>query len=317
MATIKDIARLAGVGIGTVSRVINGGEKVKASTLEKVLEAAESLNYRPNRTARSLVMGLEETVTLGVVLPAGNRSLHFEILKGIHTYIMENTCNLMIFSLGTDRKTAFQRILKSSIHGLLALDLVLTEPEEKALKMARIPYVYLDNDVPLQSSIHINNRLGGVIAAEHLISRGCKKVAYVGADPAPQSQKEQLHGFKKELNDKGINLEMEIYAPLGDIFGYNETRKILTETEVDGIFFSSDEFAFGAFRVFREAGVGLAIIGYGDLPTSRILALSSVRQPSHNLGFEGCAILVELIQEGSMEHILKRELQPEYMPRKS
>lgn len=317
MATIKDIAKLAGVGIGTVSRVINGGEKVKAETLDRVMKAAESLNYRPNRTARSLVMGAEETLTFGVVMPGGNRIVHFEILKGIHSYIMDTGSNLMIFNLLSERSQSFDRILKSNIHGLLAVDVIFDEVEERALKMARIPFVYLDNDVPLQSSIHINNILGGTIAAEHLISRGAKKLAYMGAEPTSTTQRDQLEGFILEINYRECELVHKVFCPMGDIFGYNETKKILTETEADGIFYSSDEFAFGAFRVFREAGMGLPIIGYGDLPTSRILALSSVRQPSHNLGYEGCEILHELIEVGTTDSIIKRELQPEYMPRKS
>jgi len=280
------------------------------------MKAAEALNYRPNRVARNLVRGVQDPFVFGVALPGGSHSLHFEILKGVHTFIIETGLNLMIFNFGMDRETSFRKILSSNINGLLALDTTFDEGEEKALRLARIPIIYLNNHVPNQSSLFINNTLGGELAADHLINKGAKHLAFVGVDQAPPGQREQYEGFVNRVVERGGSVDFESYVPLGDVFGYNETKKILTQTEIDGIFYASDEFAFGAFRVFREAGMGIPIIGYGDLPTSRILSLSSVRQPSHNLGYEGCQLLDELLHEDS-DQIIEKELQPEYMPRKS
>jgi DNA-binding LacI/PurR family transcriptional regulator len=292
------------------------GEKVKDTTQERVLKAAEALNYRPNRVARNLVRGVQDPFVFGVAMPGGSHSLHFEILKGVHTFVIETGLNLQIFNFGMDRETSFKKIIGSNINGLLALDTTFNEAEERALRLARIPIIYLNNHIDGQSSIYINNVLGGEIAADHLINKGAKHVAFVGVDNAHTGQQEQFEGFRNRIIERGGSIDYESYVPLGDVFGYNESKKILTQTEIDGIFFGSDEFAFGAFRVFREAGMGIPIIGYGDLPTSRILSLSSVRQPSHNLGYEGCQILEELLQEDS-DHVVMKELQPEYMPRKS
>ena len=89
MSSIKEIAKLAGVGVGTVSRVINNSEHVTPETRRKIIDVMESLNYRPNKAARSLVRGNSTISTIGIVLPNIAHAFFFEVIKGIHSYLKE------------------------------------------------------------------------------------------------------------------------------------------------------------------------------------------------------------------------------------
>lgn len=317
MATIKDIARIAEVGIGTVSRVLNGGDKVKPETSEKILKIAEELGYRPNRIAQSLVRKLDETITVGLIIPEQIREIHWEIIKGIYHYISEKGIHLSAYKAFMLQPQKIRNLIASNVHGLLCLDLIIDEQAIKILRGARLPFVHLGKKVDDQSCISINHSKGGNLAARHLASRNVKKAAFVGLIENVDIQEPMFEGFAEECNRRNIEVVARTEVPAGDQEGYKVTRILWQRGDVDGIFFASDELAYGAFRFFREVNQGLPIIGYGDMPASKILSLSTLRYPSHNLGFLGTEKLVEIIKAGTFNEILSIELLPDLVTRKS
>jgi LacI family transcriptional regulator len=317
MATIKDIARLADVGIGTVSRVLNGGDKVKPETAERILRIAEELGYRPNRIAQSLVRKQDETVTIGLILPQQIREIHFEVIKGIYRYMTDHRIHLSAYKSNILEKGQIKELTQSNVHGLLILDFILQEEQVKILKNSRIPFLHLGQKVLDLSCISINHTKGGILAARHLASKNVHRAAFVGLLENADIQDQILEGFKEESIRRNIEIVSETNVPMGDQEGYKVTRLLWQRGDVEGIFFASDELAYGSFRFFREVNQGLPVIGYGDIPASKILSLSTVRYPSHQIGYLGAEKLVEIINAGTFNEIISIELLPDLVTRKS
>ncbi len=317
MATIKDIARIADVGIGTVSRVLNGGDKVRPETAEKILKIAEELGYRPNRIAQSLVRKLDETITVGLILPDFIREIHWEIIKGIYHFMSEKGIHLSAHKASMLQPSHIRNLIASNVHGLLFLDLSVDEQAMKILRGARLPFLNLGKKTEDQSCISINHSKGGNLAARHLASRNVKRAAFVGLAENQDIQEPLYQGFLEESARRNIEVVVQTTVPVGDQEGYKVTRILWQRGDVDGIFFASDELAYGAFRFFREVNQGLPVIGYGDMPASKILSLSTLRYPSHQVGFLGTEKLVEIIKAGTFNDVVSVELHPDLVTRKS
>lgn len=317
MATIKDIARLADVGIGTVSRVLNGGDKVKPETAQKILEIAEQLGYRPNRIAQSLVRKMDETITLGLILPRQIREIHWEVIKGIYHFMTDHGIHLSAFKAHMIEPENIKNLIVTDVHGFLMLDLTIEERSIKVLKGSRLPFLFLGREEESQSSISINHIKGGILAARHLASRNSRRAAFVGLVENEDLQDLLYKGFQEECHRRNIEVVNRTSVPAGDQEGYKITRILWQRGDVDGIFFASDELAYGAFRFFREVNQGLPVIGYGDMPASKILSLSTLRYPSHQMGYMGAEKLVEIIRAGTFNEVLSVELVPELVTRKS
>jgi len=315
--TIKDIARLAEVGIGTVSRVLNGGDKVKPDTAERILKIAEELGYRPNKIAQSLVRGQNEIPTLGLILPSNIREIHWEVIKGIYGFMTDNGCQLSAFKDDLGTMAQVKNIVTSSIHGLICLDNELPEQAIRAFRGARIPWIHLGREIQDQTCISINHFKGGNLAARHLAVKGVRTAAFVGLVGEDFYQKDLRDGFKSEALKRSLEIVVETDVAGGDQEGYKMTRILWERGDVGGIFFSTDDLAYGAFRFFREINQGVPIIGYGDMPASKILALSTLRYPSYSMGYTGAQTLMDMIQNGSITAHSHIELVPDLVTRKS
>lgn len=317
MATIKDIARLAEVGIGTVSRVLNGGDKVKPETAEKILRIAEELGYRPNRIAQSLVRRQDEPITIGLVLPETIQEIHWEVIKGAYRYLIDAGIQISAYIQHILLPNQVKRLVASSVNGLLVLDCDVPEHATKILTRARLPILNLGRYIENRSCIYINHTRGGMLAARHLAMRNVRRAAFVALAEKADINAQLLRGFKEECARRDIELVCEMTVPLGDQEGYKVTRILWQRGDVKGIFFSGDELAYGAFRFFREVNQGLPVIGYGDMPASKILSLSTLRYPSHQMGYMGVEKLVETINQGTFQNVIQVELLPELVTRKS
>ncbi len=294
--TIKDIARVSGFGVGTVSRVLNGSPFVKEDTRKKVMAVAKKLGYRPNKVAKMLVTGRFPQSTIGVLLPKITHRFSMEIVSGIYSRLNELGYNLLVFNIGKKREDVFEHIRYTHFSGLIVMLNPLTEPEKLMLRNENTHFVYLDFHEKEENSIFFNNRMGGRLAAEYLVNHGCKRIALVGDLAKTIQREERFSGFKEALDNMGVELVTELYIPVDEKESYKIATEIIEEGEIDGIFFYSDDLALGGLRAKRERKSNIRIIGYDDIQAAGYLGLSTVRQDANLLGRLGAETIVNLIR---------------------
>ncbi|HBE79208.1 MAG TPA: hypothetical protein DDW65_15765 [Firmicutes bacterium] len=322
MPTIKEVAKLAGVGVGTVSRVMNGGQNVSQETMEKVLEVSRKLKYKPNRTARSLVKGHYSQPTIGVIFTTAIHPFFYEILRGIYYGLQQSHYSMLVFNMGDDRSNVFNRIPYENLAGVLNVSTKMTMEEKKQLKINGVPYVYLDYFEEDVNSIYLDNYLGGEMAAEYLLSKNLKKIAFVGENTSNQQFEKRFAGFTAKLKENNLGIACQRLIDVKenmpfDVYekeSYYLTKEILQKNDIDGIFYYCDEFAYGGINALRELESPVNIIGFDDTVPSKYLGLTTIRQPAYQLGLEGARQIMSLIISGDNK-VLSKCIQPELIVR--
>ena len=208
MATISDVAAHAGVGIGTVSRVLNGSDQVRPATRDKVHAAMEELDYHPSRSTagnRSKRQGL-----VGVLVPFFDEPSSYQRLRGIVQSLQPHDLEIVLYNVDTPDH-AHRRLLEVPRHqleGLIILSLPLRSDEGNRLAVAQFPTVLIDTSHSALPSVVIDDRNGGRIATEHLLTLGHERIAFIG-EPARNpfgfvSSRHREAGYTDALTAAGI-----------------------------------------------------------------------------------------------------------------
>lgn len=214
MATLKDVAKLAGVSYNTVSFVVNGVDKVAPKTKERVLKAINELNYRPNKTARALVSGKADSIAFISTRFTSVFGMNIlrEIEDGVHLAGLSSHYDLIPYSTRGDAGFK-EQIIDSIIFNRKADAIIMLgikpSPESMArLKKSSIPVVLIDGTMPGAHSVKCDNVKGSYAATEFLINKGRQNIAYIGAAKTGSetwlSVVEREEGYRKALKDKGI-----------------------------------------------------------------------------------------------------------------
>jgi LacI family transcriptional regulator len=322
MATIKEIAKLAGVGVGTVSRVLNGGRNVSQATMEKVLAITQQLNYKPNKIARSLVKRHYSQPVIGVVVTTAIHPFFYEILKGIDFGLKQSHFNLMIFNTGADRRLVYNRLPYENLDGVLILSTRMKPEEKRQLKMNGVPFLYLDYYEEGENSIYLDNYAGGELAAGYLLSQNASRIGFVGENTQSQQCERRVTGFLDRLHKHGLDLACRKLIDVREDMPYDRyepesyrlTKELLQDADIDGIFYYCDEFAYGGLNAITESGKEVVVVGYDDILPSKYLGLTTVRQPAYQLGLEGTKRMMELIAD-DVAPALTQCIQPELLVR--
>jgi len=321
MATIGEVAARAGVGVGTVSRVINGRANVSLATRERVLRAIEELGYRPSTRARHLSTG--RTQAIGVLAPFTFTSSVVERLRGVVAAIQGTEYGLVLHDVSgpAARRSAYERLLADDrVDGWLVMSLPPAEADVARLRAAGVPVVVVDVagcDLP---GLWIDDEEGGQLAAEHLLALGHRRVAFVGdevARDAPfESSARRQAGFARALAAAGHPLEpgLVVRGRFGRAPAAALTERLLVgPARPTAVFAASDEQALGVLEAARLAGIDvpgdLSVLGFDDIELAHFAGLSTVRQPLRESGVRGARLLLHLLQEeterdaGAMAHV--------------
>ena len=215
-ATIRDVAKHAGVGVGTVSRVLNDNEGVRESTRHRVQAAIEALNYSPNPVARRLSRG--KTMAVGVIVPFFTNASVVKRLQGIVSILAGSEYDLVPFDV---ENTENQDVLLTNIlrrkmvDGLLILSLLPTDRDMEQFLQAGVPCVIVDASHPQLDSVIVDNVEGGRLATQHLIDLGHSNIAYVSDFPdnpfnlSPVNDRREGHYLA--LKEAGIACREDYY----------------------------------------------------------------------------------------------------------
>jgi len=308
--TIIEIARLSGVSRSTVSRVINDDPNVSSRTRAKVQAVIDDLGYQPSPVARSLIGGRSHV--LGLVLPTFYSRLvtdpFFSILAhGISSACNANDYTLMLWLVDPDyeKRTRSNILNNRLIDGIIVASNVLDDPLVLSLVDQNTPLVQVGrNSNPNVSSVDADNVTGARLAAEHLVNIGRKQLATITGPIDRFSGQDRLAGFRQGLEAHNLNLPEEriAYGDFTEDGGYLQAKKLLSQTQFDGLFAASDVTAFGAIRAIREAGLrvpeDVAVIGFDDLPSClrHNPPLTTIHQPIHQMGFVAAQTLIDQLE---------------------
>ncbi|MFZ0544684.1 MAG: LacI family DNA-binding transcriptional regulator [Candidatus Promineifilaceae bacterium] len=303
-ATIRDVARKAGVGVGTVSRVINGSPAVSKATRQKVLDAIETLDFSPNLVARRLSLG--KTQTIGVIVPYFTNPSVVERLRGVVSVIAASDYDMVLFDVETVvRREACLRDVprRRQVDGLLIVSLELTNEEVERLDRSDIPTVLVDARHPDLNQIVVDNVEGGYTATKHLIKLGHRRIAYISDflnDPFNSPVRDRFIGYKRALDEAGISFRPDYHRQ--SRHGREEARK-MTHTLLDldepptAIFAYCDTQAIGVLEAARERSLSvpadLSVIGFDDIEAAEYLNITTVRQALYESGVQGSKLLLK------------------------
>ena len=303
-ASIEDVAKLAGVSIATVSRSLRGLPDVAAATRDKVLAAAQELDYVASPFAARLASG--RSSTLGVVVPFVNRWFFAEVLGAVEAVLSASGYDLLLHNLGDSagRAQFFSMLpVRKRVDAVLIVSLALTDDEVAALKTLELPVGVIGVHHPGLFSVRIDDVAAARTAVEHLLSLGHRRIGLIGGDTDDPMRFTPPHhrgtGYRQALRDAGIEPE-ESMERLGYFTVEGGEAAMLQLLELPerptAVFAESDEMAYGAIRAIRRAGLqvpqDIAVIGFDDHSTADLLDLSTVRQP---VGEQGALLAQHLL----------------------
>jgi len=291
-ASIEDVAKLAGVSSGTVSRALRGLPNVSAATRAKVAAAAAELNYIASPSASSLASGRMSTV--GVVTPFVNRWFFAEVLNGIQQVLQESSFDLVLY-VDTDGKLFEKLPMRRRVDAVLLLNIPSDVPDVEGVKSLGVPVGSLGVEIPGFSSVTINDVAGAEMAVNYLIGLGHRKIAMVTLDKDASMHFrppiERDVGYHQALAAAGIEVRPEL-----EVNGYSTieggeqaaARLLAMPDRPTAIFAQSDEMAMGVLLTLQRAGVrcpeDISVIGFDDHEFARVLNLTTVAQPAFQEG---------------------------------
>ncbi|GMX66413.1 ribose operon transcriptional repressor RbsR [Paenibacillus elgii] len=327
MATIRDVAKLAGVSVATISRYLNKSGYVNVETEQKIKKAIEALNYEPNAVARGLAG--KKTNTIALILPDISNPFFPELARAVedvasmygYTVILCNSDDE-----GVKEKSYIEVLKKKYIDGIIFASNTLDSADVEQMTKKGIPVVCLDRVPPKQSCsvVRSKNREGAKLAVEHLLSMGCRKIAHIYGPQEFITAKERLAGYEESV--KHLDWYSPTFMIQGDfrIEGGIRATELLMERhpDVDAIFAGNDLMAVGALKALHRMGVQVpgqvAVCGFDGIGMTEITQpeLTTVAQPIYEMGALVSRILIKKI-EGTLEADQTYELDVALVPRES
>ncbi len=310
MATIKEVAREAGVSVGTVSNVLSGTVPVSADLRARVESAIRRLDYHPDFVARSLKA--RQTKTLGMVISDITNPFFPQMVRGAEDAALPR--GYFLITLNTDdqaeRETQVLSLLRSRrVDGIL---LVVAPPHGRVEQIrkavdAGVPVVFADRVPPQLAVDHVavNNVKGAQVCIRHLIKQGHRRIAIVTGLLGLQTARDRLEGYKAALSEAGIepSADLILEGDYREQSGYLLGKELmLRHTRPTAIFISNAMMTLGVVRAVEETGFrcpeDVAIATFDDLREFEVFQphLTAVAQPSYQLGWRAAEILMDRIE---------------------
>lgn len=295
-STMKQVAALAGVGIKTVSRVVNGEPNVSPATVARVRAAAESLNFHPDLHAGNLRRGGQKTQTLGLLVGSVANPFWGAMHRAIEDAAAERGIGVFATSLDDDagrERRAVSAFLRRRVDGLILTTVTPTQEYLLPESDRGTPLVFVDREpvgLPADAVVS-DNAEGAAIATRHLIARGHRRIAYLGDRTDIRTANERRRGFLGELDRAGIQVDPR--AVIENLHDEDAARaavvRLMATAEPPTAIFSSQNLVtIGAVRGLRERGLhwSTALVGFDDVALADLLepGLTVVAQDPQRMG---------------------------------
>jgi LacI family transcriptional regulator len=325
---IKEVAQRAGVSPGTVSNVLNRPERVAAATRSRVEQAIRELGFVRNGSASTLRAGQSRAIGL-VVLDVGN-PFFVEVARGVEDVVSDRDHAVILCNSGEspEKESRNLRVLaEQRVRGVLITPAADDTSNLLRLRDRGVAVVLVDHPASGDvCSVAVDDVAGGELAARHLIERGARRLAFVSGPRAIRQCSDRRRGAVRALESAGLPAESladivvpEMTAQGGRLAG----QTLLSEGLPDAVFCANDLLALGVLRVLSQAGVrvpkDVTLIGYDDIEFSSAAAvpLSSVRQPTYQLGKIATELLLDECDDPEGHAHQQIMFQPELVVRES
>lgn len=328
MATIKDVAKMAGVSTTTVSHVINKTRFVAQETESLVLQAIKDLNYSPSAVARSLKVNT--TKSIGMIVTTSEAPYFAEIIHAVEEHCYRQGYSLFLCNTQNNAekiKNHLEMLAKKRVDGILVMcSEYLPDSLNLLHSFENIPMVVMDWGPNVHTDIILDNSFdGGYLATKYLIENGHKYIGIIAGELTKTTAKTRYEGFIHAMKEAGLtvnpNWVMEGFFEPED--GYECMNKILSQDNLPtAVFCCNDVMALGAISAIGEKGLrvpeDISIIGYDNIHASRFYSppLTTVHQSKSRLGVQAVNLLFERINHKS-DQKEKIEIHPELVVRKS
>jgi LacI family transcriptional regulator len=310
VATISEVARRAGVGVGTVSRVLNGSSAVRNETRQRVLDTIADLGYAPNAAARALSTG--RTLSVGVVAPFFTRPSVMARLRGVARVLAATGYQLVLFDVerpGQDSESF--RKAPGGLDGLLSISLCPADADLDRFEAAGMPVVLVDHPHDRVAAVYTDDVAGGRLASEHLLGLGHRRIAFLGDFEHNHhgftSSAMRRTGYEHALEAAGVELDEELVwrAPHGREPATVLARRLLRSANPPtAVFAASDTQAVGVLDAAEALGVDvpgdLSVVGYDDIEVASYAGLTTVAQPLEQSGARGAELLLAALDGGEI-----------------
>lgn len=315
--TVRDIAKVAGVSVASVSNVLNGVDKVSEETRERIIQVMLDLDYHPNLVARSL--SKRKSDMIGLLLPITDEGpsstslllrdnpFYGELLSGVEAKASEYGYDVLIKGIRSG-ESCRDWILKRNLDGAIFLgnySEVLSEEMQGLGKRLVLVDCY-DEGTQIHSTIGIDDENGGYLAAKHLLENGHRKIALVASNVNLDGPiRRRYLGYKNAMEEFGITQtdDLILLDELSFDGGYRIGKKLLKRNDITAVFVVGDVMAFGILKAMYEVGKqipeDLSIVGFDNTKGCEYSkpALTSVDQPVYDRGRMAVEALASAIRE--------------------
>ncbi|MFJ3468614.1 LacI family DNA-binding transcriptional regulator [Pseudomonas sp. NPDC090201] len=306
MATIKDVAALAGISYTTVSHVLNRTRPVSDAVRKKVEEAITQLDYVPSAVARSLKA--KSTATIGLLIPNGINPYFAELARGIEDYCERN--GFCVILCNSDDNLQKQRnylrvLLEKRVDGLIVSSVGGDDSLVESLAAVRTPLVIVDRDLENITAdlVRIDHELGAWLATSHLLELGHRHIACICGPAQTSVARMRLAGYQRAMREAGVEVQ-DSWVVESDFTGPSGYQAACTLLETDrptAIFAANDMVGIGVLRAAAERNVkvpaDLSVVGFDDIQMSQFVypALTTVGQSILQLGERAAEVLLRRI----------------------
>ena len=324
-ATIRDVAKAAGVSVATVSRALNDAEKVLPETRERVLAAAAELRFVPSSAARSL--STRSTQTIGAMLPDLHGEYFSELIRGIDLAARARGLHLLLSSShgDADEAAAAVRAMTGRVDGFLLMSPHVDEDFLRGNLPADVPVVLMNTRLAGRShpTFRVDNYGGARRMVEHLQANGRQHIAMIGGPASNPEALARQQGYTDAVQASG-GQPLVLPGDFTEAAGWRAGHELLAMKQLpDAVFACNDMTAVGLIAALRENGVhvpqDMAVAGFDDIPIARYLSpsLTTIRVPVVGLGTLAVEALVQQIGDSHSEPVLDQLLNVELIVRDS
>lgn len=315
--TIKDVARLSGVSISTVSRVINDSKPVSKEVKRKVLEVIEEIGYKPNEIARTLVT--KKSYLIGVIVTDLADSYVADMVRGIEEIGKMYNYDILLCSTYGDKEAELkyiQLLNRKQVEGMILISSTIDEEVDKEIDQYDIPFVYLSrySKSTKYPTVSIDYHFASYEMTKYLISLGHRKIGFVGyLEDEDSTQYEKLNGYIRAMEETGLDPSF-IYKTKGlNIHeGYDALDNSILDHALTALFCSNDKIALGALNYCYDNKINtpedISVVGFGDIPIASLIRpkLTTIKEPFYDMGAVAIRrIIKDLSKEVSEEKHIK------------
>ncbi|MFO1176290.1 MAG: LacI family DNA-binding transcriptional regulator [Paracoccaceae bacterium] len=311
-ATSYDVARLAGVSQSAVSRAFSPGASIAKATRDRVLVAAEELGYQPNAIARSMSSARNEpqqkSGMVGLIVTRMQDPFFAHTVAGLSRTIQARGWQILLFTVESQDEVdaALETLMRFKIDGVLILSAILSERMADSCRAAGIPVILYNRssgDLGV-TSVQVENREGGRVAADFLLEVGHERIAFLAGDDSDTTSRQREEGFVNRLGEAGRTLFLREAGDYTFASGREAGLRLFSRQErPDAVFCASDVMALGVLHAARhELGLepprDFSLIGFDDIPAADWPGhqLTTIRQPINRMIHAAVEALVGMME---------------------